>query len=146
MTITNDPAETQQSADPKQSGGSATRGRLGLLRHADFRRLWMGNTTSVFGNAVSGIAVPLIALEMLNAGSFIVGLLNAAAWLPWLLVALPAGAWIDRLPRRSTMIVCNLIWLVLVASIPVAAWLDLLGSPGSCRCSSPRPMAPTCPH
>ncbi|HEU4547319.1 MAG TPA: MFS transporter, partial [Microlunatus sp.] len=126
MTITNDSPETTDPAGTSEPTGAIDRGRLGLLRHADFRRLWIGDTASVFGSAISGIAVPLIALEMLNAGSFIVGLLNAASWLPWLLVSLPAGAWIDRLPRRRTMIVCNLIWLVLVASIPVAGWLDLL--------------------
>jgi MFS family permease len=144
MTVTNDPAAPQpatiadttavQAAADLAVAGPAVpeaptttdRGRLGLLRHADFRRLWIGDTASVFGSAISGIAVPLIALEMLNAGSFIVGLLNAASWLPWLFVSLPAGAWIDRLPRRRTMIVCNLIWLALVASVPIAAWLDLL--------------------
>jgi len=126
MTITNDTPETTDPLEAPEPVERIDRGRLGLLRHADFRRLWIGDTASVFGSAISGIAVPLIALEMLNAGSFIVGLLNAASWLPWLLVSLPAGAWIDRLPRRRTMIVCNLIWLALVVSIPVAGWLDLL--------------------
>ncbi len=54
------------------------------------------------------------------------GLLSAASWLPWLLIGLPAGALIDRLPRRATMLVCNLLWTLLVASVPIAAWLGVL--------------------
>jgi MFS family permease len=103
-----------------------TRRRGGLLWQRDFRLLWIGRTTSTLGSAISGVAVPLVALEVLRSGSFILGLLNAASWLPWLLIGLPAGALIDRLPRRATMIVCNLIWTVLVISVPVAAWLGLL--------------------
>jgi len=100
--------------------------RWGLLKHGDFRRLWIGETTSTFGNAMSGIAVPVIALTVLGASSSAVGLINAASWLPWLLVGLPAGAWIDRLPRRRTLLACDIAFIVLVGSVPIAAWLDIL--------------------
>lgn len=107
-------------------GTGPARRRGGLLWHRDFRMLWTGRTVSTLGNAVSGVAMPLVALQVLHAGAVTLGVLNAASWLPWLLVSLPAGALIDRLPRRATMIVCNLIWTVLVGSVPVAAALGVL--------------------
>lgn len=75
---------------------------------------------------MSGIAVPVIALTTLGASASSVGLINAASWLPWLLVGLPAGAWIDRLPRRRTLLACDIAFFVLVASVPLAAWLGVL--------------------
>lgn len=53
-------------------------GRLGLLRsHRDFRLLWAGNTISRTGDAVSGIALPLVAIYTLHATAFEVGVLTA---------------------------------------------------------------------
>ncbi|MBB5867081.1 MFS family permease [Allocatelliglobosispora scoriae] len=100
--------------------------RPSLWKHRDFRLLWFGESVSVLGNAISGIALPLVALELLHAGPLAVGLLGAASWLPWLVLGLPAGAWIDRLPRRPTMIIANVVSFVLVLSVPVAAWLGVL--------------------
>lgn len=45
-------------------------------------------------------ATPLVALKVLDAGVLAVTLLTAATWLPWLVIELPAGAWVDRLPCR----------------------------------------------
>lgn len=98
----------------------------GLLRQPYFRMLWIGETVSRFGTVISGIVIPLIAVQTLGAGTFMVGLLEAVAWLPWLIIGLPAGALADRLPRRPTMLVCDLLSALLVLSIPVAAWFDLL--------------------
>ncbi|KAB2374183.1 MFS transporter [Actinomadura montaniterrae] len=105
----------------------ASRGRRrGPFRHRDFRSLWIGQTASKLGSGVTGVALPLIAVTALDAGTFQVALLPAAAWLPWLLVGLPAGAWVDRLPRRPVMLACDLAALLLFLSVPVAAWLDRL--------------------
>ncbi|GGO15343.1 MFS transporter [Micromonospora parathelypteridis] len=52
--------------------------------------------------------------------------LTAAAWLPWLLIGLPAGAWVDRLPRRPVMVVCDLLCALAFLSVPLAAVLDRL--------------------
>jgi MFS family permease len=57
-----------------------------LGRHRDFRLLWAGETVSRFGSSVSTVALPPIAVSVLQATTFEVGLLSAAAWLPWLVI------------------------------------------------------------
>jgi len=73
--------------------------RPSLWRHGDFRRLWAAATVSVLGSQVTLIAVPYIALTMLQATVFEVSLLAAIEMLPFLLFTLPAGAWLDRVRR-----------------------------------------------
>ena len=63
---------------------------------------------------------------MLEANAFEIGLLNAADTLPFLIVGLPAGVWIDRLRRRPILIVGDLGRAVLLASIPVAYVVGVL--------------------
>ncbi|MER5962836.1 MFS transporter [Streptomyces sp. NPDC002057] len=103
-----------------------TRRGDGLLRQRDFRLLWAGETTSRFGSNITGVAMPLVAVVTLDASTFWVSALAAAAWLPWLLLGLPAGAWVDRLARKPLMVACNLGSLLLLLSVPAAAWLDVL--------------------
>ena len=100
--------------------------RRGVLRDADFRKLWAGMTVSRLGSSVAAVTTPLIAVQVLDASAFTVSLLTAAAWLPWLLIGLPAGAWIDRVARRPVMLVSDLVSAVLVISVPVAAWAGAL--------------------
>ncbi|GGQ05224.1 MFS transporter [Streptosporangium pseudovulgare] len=109
---------TAAAATPAVQGGP--------LRTRDFRLLWIGETTSMLGSAVAGVALPLVAVVTLGAGTLSVGLLTAAAWLPWLLVGLPAGAWVDRLPKRPVMLACNTVSMAVFASVPVAAWSGAL--------------------
>ncbi|MFD7865284.1 MFS transporter [Streptomyces sp. NPDC059783] len=97
--------------------------RGGLLRrHRDFRLLWCGETAGKFGASVTGVAMPLAAVSTLHAGTFEVGLLSAAAWAPWLIIGLPVGAWVDRLPRRPVMLASAAVSLVLFTALPVTAW------------------------
>ncbi len=104
---------------------AATR-RGTLLRHRDFRLFWLGQTASRFGSAITAVALPLVALGALNASTLQIALLHAAVWLPWLLIGLPVGVWVDRLRRRPVMITCNVAALLLFISVPVAAWLNAL--------------------
>ncbi|MGA4837496.1 MFS transporter [Streptomyces sp. G45] len=96
------------------------------LRYRDFRLLWLGQTVSMAGSAASRVAVPLVAVTALNASSFTMGLLHAAAWVPWLAVGLPAGAWVDRLPRRPVLFWCNAFSAVLLLLTTAAAWWEFL--------------------
>jgi MFS family permease len=66
------------------------------------------------------IGVPLLAVLFLHATTFEVGALAAVTYLPWLIIGLPAGAWVDRLPPRPVMIACDVASAVLYASVPVA--------------------------
>src|SRR6266516_7124061 len=98
----------------------------GLLRQRNFRLLWTGETTSQLGNAMAGVAMPLLAVDVLHAGIFAVASMTAATYLPWVVIGLPAGAWVDRLPGRPLMITTDLLSLLLYASVPVAYWLGVL--------------------
>jgi MFS family permease len=100
--------------------------RTGLWWQPSFLRLWAGQSISLLGSRVTMIALPLTAVYALHATAFEMGILTAAGPLAYLLVGLPAGAWIDRLSRRSVMIVADLGRALLLASIPIAATLGLL--------------------
>lgn len=97
-----------------------------LWRNRNFLLLWGGQTVSDIGSAISLVVLPLIAVLYLHAGGFAVGALAAAEWVPWLLIGLPAGVWVDRGRRRLLMLGCDLVRAGLLASIPVAAALGEL--------------------
>jgi MFS family permease len=98
----------------------------GLLRQRDFRLFWTGETISQLGDTMARVAMPLLAVLVLHASTFVVTLLTATAYLPWLLIGLPVGAWVDRLRCRPLMIACDLVAAVLYGSLPAAAWLGVL--------------------
>jgi MFS family permease len=98
-----------------------------LLRERDFRNFWLSQTISLFGDQITLIAMPLAAVLVLDASAAEMGYLGAAALLPHLLFSLPAGVWLDRVGRRRlVMIVSDLGRTLLLASVPVAYWLDSL--------------------
>lgn len=97
-----------------------------LWTHRDFRLFWTGETINRFGSATTSVALPLVAISMLEATTFEVGLLTAASWAPWLLIGLPTGAWMDRVRRRPVMLACCAASAVLLAAVPLAAHLQLL--------------------
>ncbi|QHC21973.1 MFS transporter [Streptomyces sp. GS7] len=100
----------------------------GLLhRHRDFRLLWCGETAGKFGSAVTRVTMPLIAVATLRADTFAVALLSACGWLPWLLIGLPVGVWVDRLPRRPLMLGAAAVPAVLFAAVPLIARSGGLG-------------------
>jgi MFS family permease len=97
-----------------------------LLFHADFRLLWTSTAVSELGTMVTGVAMPLLAIQTLHATPFEVGLLTTFEFLAFLVIGLPVGAWVDRTRRRNVMIVADLGRAVLLVSIPLAAALDSL--------------------
>jgi MFS family permease len=100
--------------------------RGGLWHHLDFRRLWIGETVSQFGTMVSQLALPLVAILVVHASTFEVGLLTAFETVAFLLVGLPAGAWVDRMRFRTVLIVNDLIRAVALGSIPLAQAIGAL--------------------
>ena len=98
-----------------------------LLRDRAFRRYWSGQSVSMFGDQISSIVLPLVAVLALHASPAQMGLLVALEWLPSLLFALHVGAWVDRHGhRRATMIAADLGRAALLASIPVCAAIGVL--------------------
>ena len=93
-----------------------------LRPNRDFNLLWFGEGVSVLGNATTIVLVPLLAVTNLDASAGWIGILTAAAWLPWLVVGLPAGAWIDQRSPRLVMIAADLVAAATLASVPLA-WL-----------------------
>lgn len=97
-----------------------------LFRHPDFMRLWVGQTISEAGSQVTALALPTVAILLLHAGPFEVGLLGALAFLPFPVLGLIAGVYADRLRRRPIMIACDLGRMLALASVPVAFALQAL--------------------
>jgi MFS family permease len=97
---------------------------IGLLRDGDYRRLWGAQTISQFGSQVSQLALPLIAVIGIKASTFSVALLWMFELLPFLLFALPAGVWVDRLARRPILIAADAGRAVALGSIPVVALIS----------------------
>ncbi len=98
----------------------------GLWRHSDFLRLWGAQTISQFGSQISQLGLPLAAILVLDASAFEVALLGTVEFLPFLLFALPAGVWVDRLRRKPILVVADLGRAVALASIPLAYAFDAL--------------------
>jgi MFS family permease len=91
-----------------------------IWRHRDFLLLWGGQTVSEMGSSVTQLALPLVAVVVLQATTFQVGLLTAAVSLAFAVIALPAGAIVDRHSKRWVMITCDVARLLIIGFIPVA--------------------------
>jgi MFS family permease len=94
--------------------------RPSLWRHAEFMKLWTADTISQLGTQITLLALPLTAILILHATPFEVGLLGSLEFLPFILVGLPAGVWVDRLRRRPILIAGDLGRAITLGSIPLA--------------------------
>lgn len=97
-----------------------------LVRNRDFLLLWGSQTAGELGAQVTTVAVPLLALALLDVSVFEVSVLTALAWMPYLVFSLPAGILVDRHDPRALMIGCDIGRIALLSFIPVAHWLGLL--------------------
>jgi MFS family permease len=98
----------------------------GLWSHSDFLKLWTGQTISEVGSQVSGLAIPWLAAVSLHATPLEFSVLGLLGFLPFMLFALPAGVWVDRLRRRPILIAGDAARAVLLAYIPIAWALGFL--------------------
>ena len=100
-----------------------------LLRDPRFAKLLAGQSISELGSAVTQIALPTIAVLVLHAGPFELGILIALQRIPFPILALFVGVWIDRLPRRRVMIVADLLRAATLAAVPISYGSGFLGLP-----------------
>ena len=100
-----------------------------LWRDGEFLKLWAGQGISELGSQVSLLALPTVAILVLGATPFQVGLLAACETLAFPVLGLVAGVYVDRLPRRPIMIACDVGRLLALASVPVAFALGVLSMP-----------------
>ena len=97
-----------------------------LWRHANFLRFWSANIISDFGSGITFLALPIIGAVTLDASAAQMGVLSAAGTLPYLLFGLPVGAFVDQLRKRPLLITADIGRFILIATIPLAAWLEQL--------------------
>jgi MFS family permease len=101
-------------------------GEPSLLRSQGFRSVFAAAAVSTLGTQISFLAVPLLAVTALNATPAQLRALGVLKTIAFLLVGLPAGAWLDRIRRRGVMVAADLARAALLASVPAAWWLNIL--------------------
>ena len=100
-----------------------------LLRDHRFAKLFAGQSISELGSAVTQIALPTIAVLLLHAGPLQLGILIALERIPFPILAVFVGVWIDRLPRRRVMIVADILRAAVLAAVPISFAGGFLGLP-----------------
>ena len=98
----------------------------GLWRHRDFRNLWAAETISQFGSQIDDLALGLVAILVLDASAFEVAVYGTVNFLPFILITLPAGVWVDRLPRKPILIIGDVGRFAVLLTIPLAYAADAL--------------------
>ncbi|WP_231955726.1 MFS transporter [Occultella aeris] len=118
-----DPVGSIEATEPT-TARDAPRGSL--WRDRNFITMWSGQALAQVGSQVTELAIPVLAVLLLHATEFEVGLLNAAAVAAFLVVGLPAGAWIDRMRKRRVMIWADAVRATALLTLPLLWWADLL--------------------
>jgi MFS family permease len=91
-----------------------------------FRLFWTASTVSGFGSQVTTFAVAVLIVTTLGGTAADVGLVNAARWLPYLLLGLVVGALVDRVGRKPLLVGTDLARAGLLCAVPLLALPDLL--------------------
>lgn len=97
-----------------------------LWRDADFVKLWLGQFVSEAGSQVSMLALPTVAILILHATPFQVGLLSALEFLAFPVLGLIAGVYSDRFRRIRIMAACDVLRTLIYGSVPLAWALGML--------------------
>ncbi|TCO51219.1 putative MFS family arabinose efflux permease [Kribbella antiqua] len=100
-----------------------------LLDHRGYVRFWIADAVSTVGSSVTALALQVVAVVTLHATGTEVGILNAARWLPYLLLGLLAGVIVDRYRRQPILIGADFARAVVLGVIPLAAAFDWLSLP-----------------
>ncbi|OLO35233.1 MFS transporter [Streptomyces sp. MNU77] len=102
----------------------------GLWSNADFRRLWVGMTVSDIGTNMVAVVIPIMAAVELGASAFEIGVISAVEFMPYILVSLFVGAWLDKRAKRPIIVLADVVRAAALLLIPVAWWTDALTVPG----------------
>ncbi|SDX76343.1 Predicted arabinose efflux permease, MFS family [Modestobacter sp. DSM 44400] len=97
-----------------------------LWRHRDFGHLWAAETVSQVGTQVTQLALPVLAVTYLAASPLQMGYLTALETAAFLVIGLPAGAWVDRWRRKRVLVFADVVRAVTLATLPTAYLADLL--------------------
>jgi Na+/melibiose symporter-like transporter len=131
--MTSVPPSAPQGTDPDLLPPDPTRWQRALLSwrgslafHHDFRQLWVGDTASQLGVQLTMLAMPVLAVRLLGADEFQMGLLVTFETLAFLLVGLPAGAWVDRWRKQRVLIAGDAVRGIVLLTVPAAWLLDAL--------------------
>jgi MFS family permease len=100
-----------------------------LWRHHDFRQLWAAETVSQVGTQITMLALPVLAVTLLHATPLEMGVLTALETAAFLVIGLPAGAWVDRWHRKRVLVANDVVRAVALATLPLAWLLDVLTLP-----------------
>lgn len=120
------PPMTHEPETPDHGTPAGDESARSLWRDREFRRFWIGRGISSIGDEISALALPLIAVLVLEATPTQMGIIGALGYLPFLLVGLQAGVWVDRMRRRRMLIWSDLLQAALLLSIPVAGVVGVL--------------------
>lgn len=93
-----------------------------VFRLPGYPAFWLAETVSGFGSYITAIALQVLVVLTLGGSATDVGLLNAARWLPYLVLGLVLGALVDRRPRKPVLVATDVCRAALLAAIP-ALWL-----------------------
>src|SRR5258708_150307 len=111
----------QPKEKDNESIGAGARRKSLLFRHADFMKLWTGETVSLFGTRMGDVAISFAAVIALKATPFQMGILAAVGIVPTLILGLFAGVIVDRVRRRPILIATDIGRFIVLATIPIAA-------------------------
>ncbi|SKF61418.1 Major Facilitator Superfamily transporter [Mycobacteroides abscessus subsp. abscessus] len=97
--------------------------------HRNFRLLWAGDALGQLSARATGIALPVIAVQVVGASAFEMSVIAASSTLGFLVLGLPAGAWVDRWAKRPVIVVSSLLRCAVLALVGVLALADLTSVP-----------------
>ena len=100
-----------------------------LLRERVYRRLWISILISSLGSQITMLALPLTAAVLLAATPSQMGLLTAMEILPFVLLSLPSGVWLDRVRKLPVYVAGEAIITLVLISVPTVWALGFLSMP-----------------
>jgi len=96
------------------------------FRNQAFARYFSAIAVGAFGTALTAVALPVLVVNVLGANAFEIGIVNAAQFVPYALVGLFAGVYVDRWRRQPVLVLASLGRALSLALVPVFWFAGLL--------------------